>query len=192
MRPWGKGVWPWAGPRGRAATASGATRTVSRIRAESRAARRRRLTDSFTPTKRSGERLLTPAGTSFYVRRAGVANRTTGRARGGTPAPTPVNQGAGRRRRRSAARRPRTPGAFYVKQRARRRTTRRWPRPRPSRSRRRTVGDQLRTRRTTGRGGRRPAAGAARAMTARSSRGPPTCVEINQCVGCTRRFISRR
>ena len=54
-------------------------RTVSRIRAESRAARRRRRTDSCTPTTRLGERLLTPAGTSFYVRRAGGAYCTGAR-----------------------------------------------------------------------------------------------------------------
>ena len=123
--------------------------------------------------KGSGERLLTPAGTSFYVRRAGVAIRATGRARGGTPAPTPEAPAVARRRRRSAARRPRMPGAFYVRPRARPHTTRRWHRPRHPKRPRRTGPAPFQRRRTTGRGGRRPVSGAARARTGRSSRAPP-------------------
>ena len=52
-------------------------------RARPRPARRRRLTDSFIPTKRSGERLLTPGGYLFLRPPGGRA--PTGRVRGGTP-----------------------------------------------------------------------------------------------------------
>ena len=104
----------------------------------SRATRGRNRGPRAAPTHRLVYADETTGGTASYAGRvplstSAVAIRvtnTTGRARGGTPAPTPVNQGARRRRRRSAARRPRRPEASAARPRARPHTTRRWHRPR--------------------------------------------------------------